>query len=530
MKKPYSIPVFIVTAFGAGTLSGLEIQVPLLGLVLSGLLLFLFFIFSYQRAKKHFFQKPLFGIITFGLLCFLGFFNAQIHQPFNQSTHYLHQDLEKPVFITAKLDQKLRTTPYSENYIAEVKQLNSQPASGKIRISFPRDSIVNLYDFSEIAFTGKLEQIKPPLNPYQFDYSAYMADRQVYKQISLSFKDIIVLDSSKNSLKANASFIRNELRDRLLQQGFPAKQIPLVEALLLGQRTDFPPEVYAKFADAGVVHVLAVSGLHVGIILMLLQFILKPLNYLPKGRLLRSILIILFLWFFAFLAGLSPSVLRAVTMFSFLSLGLAFKRKVFSMNMLCLSAFVLVLYEPGYLKDVGFQLSYSAVLSILLFQQKIYKLLPLNHLLVRYFWGISSVTLSAQLGVLPLSLYYFHQFPGLFFISNLLIIPFLGIILGLGVFTLILLGIFHQVPEFLVHIFSKSLVFLQFIVDLIAAREGFLLRNIYFSQSMLLISLLIIALAAFSIHKKKVFYLLTCLAMIIGLQVIYLIEFQEKYQ
>jgi len=211
-----------------------------------------------------------------------------------------------------------------------------------------------------------------------------------------------------------------------------------MNALLLGQRQEISKELSDNYSKAGAIHILAVSGLHVGIILLILSFVLKPLERVNKGKLIKLVLVILFLWFFAVLAGMSASVTRAVTMFSAIALGQFFNKRNAVEHSLIFSMFIILLWKPLFLFDVGFQLSYTAVFGIIWVQPVLYQLWKPTFFIVDKGWQLISVSVSAQLGVLPISLFYFHQFPGLFFISNLIIIPFLGVILGLGLVVLVL--------------------------------------------------------------------------------------------
>ena len=153
------------------------------------------------------------------------------------------------------------------------------------------------------------------------------------------------------------------------------------------------------------------------------------------------------LWCFALIAGMSASVVRAVTMFSFVAVGLSFKRRKTILFSLISSAFLLLLVKPMFLFDVGFQLSYLAVFGIVWVQPKLANLFNCKYWFFRKVWSMCSVSIAAQMGVLPLSLYYFHQFPGLFFLSNVLIIPFLGAIL-MGGILVIILALSNMLPPF----------------------------------------------------------------------------------
>ncbi len=488
---------------------------------------FLLLIFTYFTVKNHIFQNYFFGISAFVVILSLGFINTKWHQPDYDSTHYLHQKIAEKTKIQVVVKQVLKANAFQDNYIAEVRNINHQTANGEILLSVYKDSIAKKIEVDDklILFTD-LSNIYQSLNPYQFDYAEFMSKKKIYKQAQVNPEEVIFLSAEEKTLAGKAEKIRNTIHQNLVKSKFSSSQISLMEALLLGQRSRLSKETYTQFSEAGVVHVLAVSGLHVGVLLYFLMFLFKPLIYFPKGKIIRSVVLISLLWVYAYLVGMTPSILRAVTMFSFLSLGLFFKRKIFTLNMLCLSALVLLFINPNNILEIGFQLSYSAVLSILLFYKKIQAVFPFKHKFLQKISGFISVTLAAQLGVLPLSLFYFHQFPGLFIISNLLIVPFLGIILGMGVFVIVV-SHFMQLPVFIVKIYGGILDLLQAVVNWVATKDDFLFKHIYFSPKMLILSIIIIGLAAVILHRKsKIAVFLLPLA-IISLQLIYIYDFIE---
>jgi len=289
--------------------------------------------------------------------------------------------------------------------------------------------------------------ISEPKNPYQFNYKSYLKKKTIHRQITILNKEVFFLKKNTNSVNGLAHTFRVHIHNSLLKSGFKDDELAIINALLLGQRQDMSKELIANYSRAGAIHILAVSGLHVGIILLLISFLLKPLKRL--------------LWGFAFIAGTSASVVRAVTMFTAVSIGLAVDRKNSVYRNLIISLFFLLLINPYYLFEIGFQLSYIAVFSIVWLQPIIVRFWKPKWKVIHYFWQLFTVSLAAQIGVLPLSLYYFHQFPGLFFVANLIIIPILGFILGLGILVILL----------------SLVLFISWIAD----QKSFVVQEIYFS-------------------------------------------------
>jgi competence protein ComEC len=215
------------------------------------------------------------------------------------------------------------------------------------------------------------------------------------------------------------------------------------------------------------------------------------------------ITVIISLWSFAILAGLSPSVIRSVTMFSFVAVGMHLKRSTNIFHTLLVSMLLILLFQPSFLFDVGFQLSYIALFFILWLQPLLSNLWIPNNIIVKYFWDILTVSFAAQIGAFPLSVYYFHQFPGLFFITNLIIIPFLSIIMALGVFVMVL-AVFNYVPEIPLKLLEWSITILNKIISRIASFEQFIIQDIPFNWQMLL-SLYLLIFAAIVWFKKPNF-------------------------
>jgi competence protein ComEC len=221
---------------------------------------------------------------------------------------------------------------------------------------------------------------------------------------------------------------------------------------------------------------------------------LKPLRKDKLGNTIRLLTIIISLWGFAILAGLSPSVVRSVTMFSFVAVGMYLKRSTNIFHTLLVSMFLILFFQPSFLFDVGFQLSYLSLFFILWLQPVISNLWEPKNKIVSYFWDILTVSFAAQIGAFPLSIFYFHQFPGLFFITNLIIIPFLILIMGLGVLVMVLAA-FDFVPMITMRSLEFCLYFLNKIINWVASFEQFIIKDIPINwQTLFSLYLLIIAI------------------------------------
>ncbi|QHI37006.1 hypothetical protein IMCC3317_23770 [Kordia antarctica] len=452
-------------------------------------------------ARKQFLQTIGFGLIALFTTVSLGIVIENFHEEKNHETHYSTITAIENVQI--RIREVLKSNTYYNRYVAEILKINNKETSGKILLHIQKDNIFKPLRVDAILYTEILpKEVKPSLNPSNFDYKAYLNDRYIYSQLYLKTDEFIVSKTFPKTVFGYADAIRTKIHHNLLKTGFKADELAVLEALLLGQRQQISKELQSNYANAGAIHILAISGLHIGILVLLLQFLLNPLSRFRYGKLLKLLLMVCILWSFAFLSGLSASVVRAVTMFSILVVATHFHRQTNTLQVLTVSMFFLLLCKPHFLFDVGFQLSYAAVFAIVWLQPLWKKLWNPKSFAPKSFWSLLTVSLSAQLGVLPLSLYYFHQFPGLFFIANLTIIPVLGIILVFGIIV-IMLAYFEWLPEFLSTIYIFIIQQMNAFVSWIASHEQFVFDNIFISLYQMIGCYLIVISFAQYFHLPK---------------------------
>ncbi|MBS3738054.1 MAG: ComEC family competence protein [Psychroflexus sp.] len=452
-------------------------------------------------------QKLLFlwsCILLFGVL---GSLTTHVHLPQNKPNHLAHLDLksQEDVTIQADISEILRSNTYNHKYLLDNLNIDNQAYQGKVLLNVSKDSVKHSLSLgSKIIMLSTLQPFRKARNPQTFDYAKFMQNRDVFAVIYEDKFDLI--KGTDFNLSTNAGQWRLNIISALQDAGFKDKHLELIQALILGQKQAINKETYNEFAEVGVVHILAVSGLHVGIVFLILNFLFSPVLRLQYGRLFKVLLTILFLWGFAALAGFSPSVMRAVTMFSFLALGQLFRRKTNSINMLCLSAVVLLIYRPQLLFEVGFQLSYAAVFAIVMLYPVLSKLYQPKYKIPKIFWDTAYVSLAAQIGVLPFQLYYFHQFPGLFLLGNLVIIPFLGVLISGGLFCMVL-----ALLDILIFPFVKTYSFLLDLlvgyVDWLSQFKEFVFQEIFFTKPMFLGILLLVLSFMFMMREYKKSYI-----------------------
>ncbi len=456
-----------------------------------------------------------FGIAAAFTVIAIGIF-ASIHaQPKSHENHFSKLIKDENPILKIKIREVLKPNAFSQNYIASVLSVDNTKSTGKLLINHQLDSTFKLLSVDdELFLNSRISSIKPPLNPNQFDYQKYMGYLGVYDQIRLTNTNYFKLVIAPRTIMGYAQEIRSNIIKKLQKEEFGEEQLGIIQALLLGERSNISDDTYTNYINAGAVHILAVSGLHIGILLLLIQFLLRPLKSLPNGKTIILIATVLLLWGFAFIAGLSPSIIRACSMFTFVAYAMYLNRPTNNFNILALSMFfVLLIINPNLLFQVGFQMSYAAVFAIVWIYPLLQRFwLPKNKV-VRYIWQLISVSLAAQLGVLPISLFYFHQFPGLFFISNLLIVPALAIILGTGLF-IIFLSLFDMVPNKLVWFYNELIGLMNTIVYWVAEQEDFILKSISFDVLQLILGYLVIVTLVYGMTRlnfKSVITFLICL-------------------
>ncbi|EJF37361.1 competence protein [Capnocytophaga sp. oral taxon 335 str. F0486] len=451
-----------------------------------------------------------------------------LHTPTYNSKHYT-QKLNANEYYTLEADiiEQTSQTDYGTTFKAELLTANHTSTEGKILCFFPSktitDDVKTLAPTDRLVFVGKYTPISPPKNPYQFNYKRYMERKGVYGRT-----EVVAFSVVKNN---TTGFMGSIARTRshlaiVIDKYFNQESSALLKTLLLGKRTDLDNEVYQHYVDAGAVHILAISGLHVGIITAILLLLLQKMPNLGFYRPLRYFILLAGLWAFAFIAGASPSVLRATVMFSFVGLSTLMRRKQGRFDALMLSMLFLLLINPYYLYDVGFQLSYVAVFSIMKFYPVMRKWWQPENKYLQWIWSLFLVGLSAQIVVLPISLYYFHQFPILFFVSNLVVVPLLQPIL-IGSIIALCLGSFGILPYAIVFVLEKLIALMNFLVAFIAHQEMFIIRNIPFTTPLLLSSLLTVFILIVFVHYRKYKVLIALLLSVILFQGVL---FYYKYQ
>ena len=472
--------------------------------------------------------KILFGCFVLVVGFLIGVSATLIHKENTNTFHYTNQitDYEKVHNLDILLVEKLKNTQKNYRYISAVQELDGRRSFGRVVLNISKEDIgKNLKIGTNLNVTGIIYKNKLPANPNLFDYGKYLENQEIYAQVYTKSSQIKI-GNYESGLWANFSNFRETIISNLEHSAIGKDELNVLNALILGQQQDISPEILKDYQYAGAVHVLSVSGLHIGFIMLFITFLLKPINNSGNGSLLKLLIIVLSLWSFAILTGLSPSVIRSVSMFSFLAIGVHLRRTVNIYHTLLVSMLLILLFKPSFLFDVGFQLSYLALFFILWIQPVLSAIWQPKNRIIKYFWDIITVSFAAQIGAMPLSIYYFHQFPGLFFVTNLFILPLLGIIMAVGGLA-VLIATFHTVPLFI----SKSVVFLiaflNKVIHWVASFDTFVLRNISFSTAMLWSCYLVIILIVLWIKRSTFRRLSLTFTSILLLQIIFIVQKKE---
>ncbi len=415
------------------------IAISFLGFSIIAFLLFYKNLFKISNVKSTFLQSIIF--ILGLLLSFL--YNVK------NSPNFITTTKATNYTIVAVLNEPLvqKSKSYKANATIKYIVINDtiENKTANVILYFKKDSIAPNLSYGSTIVTNKtIQEIKNTGNPGAFDYAKQSLFKGYTHQLFLSQNDYNILpDKNTNALQSFLYKTQTIVLNIISKYVSGEKEKGIAEALLIGYRDDLDKDLNQAYSNTGTVHVIAISGLHLGFIYLLLVQTFKPLQKITKIKkvikIVKPITIIAILWLFSLLAGGAASILRSAIMFTCIVIGENINRKSTIYNNLAVSAFIILCIFPYSLWDVGFQLSYAAVVSIVFFMKPIYNLLYIKNKILDWLWQMSAVTISAQILTLPITVFHFHQFPNLFLITNIVAVPLSTIILGVELF-LILFG------------------------------------------------------------------------------------------
>ncbi len=432
----YTLP-FLTGIFCALFFNIHSLSIPL---VVSGCFCAVFVLLNllYNQFKLYHYQW-VGGLLIHLLLFTIGITTVQLHDDRNYADYYANQKADHIlVSINSEPTLKGKYWHCSANVVQANNKTTATLTRGKILLTVMADSVTQFKYGYELLIPAKYKPVDPPFNPGAFNYKGYLANQHIYEQSFLfpgQFK--IINKDAGNPVMAYAINLRQQLVHKFKTNMVDTNAAAVASTLILGYKADLNPDVLQAYTKTGTVHVLSVSGAHVAIVFVFISFILSFLNRSRYGQWAKAIISIILIWAYALLTGFSPAVCRAAVMISMIILGKAGYRYTNTANLLALSAFVLLLYDPLLISDVGFQLSYLAVLGLIILQPVIFKWFEFKNKYVSKFWYYISASLAAQVITFPLSAFYFHQFPLYFLLSNLFIIIPSEVILFSGIIALL---------------------------------------------------------------------------------------------
>jgi len=405
------------------------------------------------------------------------------------------EEKDKSYCLLIKLEQRI--TEKDQRYV-----------TGSLMTYYRKDSVPPTYlPGDRIMFRCTPVEITSRGNPYEFDYRFYMETHGIKYIAFINGNDIIRYTQGEAlNLRYRALMIRESITEMFRQRGIPEERLALVAAITLGRKNMLDAEQKQYFMKAGIMHIMAVSGLHA---LILSMFVFRMLFFL-KGRLniLRVLITLLLLWTFAFITGLSSSVLRASLMCTFLQAGKIMRRPVNGINSVLASAFVLIIIRPSVIFDAGFQLSYAAVIYIICFYRELYQKITFRRRLPDLVWQSAAITIIAQAATLPLTIMLFNRFPVWFILSNIIIVPVASLVIILGVLIPLTYHV-HFLSVVIARLLDITTGLTQRLTEMISSLPFSTIENIGFTGTeCILLTITVFLFIRYLLNRKSISVLL----------------------
>lgn len=454
----------------------------------------------------------IFGAIMACYLVLAGYALTRAHEAEVQKSYFRNYETDAQYYVARIYDypterpNSIRTVLDLEYQFGD--SLPSRPVSGKVMAYFPKSDSAFVLRYGDlIAIPAPIREVSPPLNPGEFDYRDYLGRKGITGQIFLKDEDWLDLNvNNANPIYAFSYRFRDILLASLQRRGLSDNEFGVAAAILLGYDDNLADEVRKNYVAAGSMHILCVSGMHVGIIYLLASFLLSFLNRKKWQKTLKQVLLLALIWFYALIAGLSPSILRSALMISLVIIGEIIHRKGFIINSIAASAFILLCVNPNNLFEIGFLLSYSAVIGIVVLQRPIYSWFVFKNKLLDRAWEITAVALAAQVATIPFTLFYFNQFTTYFWLSNLFMTPisFLVVISGM---VLLLVSWIPYLNILVGYLVWGAVYVMNWVVARIESIPFSIIKGLYINEvefTLLLVALLLVLLMVL-LQKRQLF-------------------------
>jgi competence protein ComEC len=463
--------------------------------------------FFYKRLNLYK-AKWLGGILINSILFFLGIIVTINYNELNNKDHFSKKPADYQV---VKITNEPKLTNggirFTATVEATVKNGKTTRTSGNLLITIRDSAAKNLYYGDELMIPSAYQPIDPPYNPAEFNYKRYLANENIHYQVYLAEPRFYVLNKNAgNRIISYSLRLRQQLVEKLKKNMHNPEAIAVASTLILGYKADLSEDVLQAYSKTGTIHVLSVSGAHVAILFILLSFALSFLDKFRHGKLIKAVIIVLLIWYYALLTGFSPAVCRAAVMISMVIIGKTYSRHINTLNILAVSAFFLLLYNPLFIVDVGFQLSYLAVFGLIVLQPVVYNWFDIENKWSDKLWALCSVSIAAQVITFPLSAYYFHQFPVYFLVSNLFIIIPSAIIMYAGIAYLALPTIPFISPA-LAWILENSILLMDKVLAFIEHAPWSGINKIWITNTEYLLLYAIIISLFYFLYEKRTWLL-----------------------
>ncbi|MFD2146803.1 ComEC/Rec2 family competence protein [Mucilaginibacter antarcticus] len=440
------------------------------------------------------------------LILFLtGWLSVIIHHDLNRQNHFSKQSA-KQLLVRINNEPTLKNGLVRFTAVVEhtVFDKDIHQTTGSLLVAI-KDTLATTLSYGDkLLIPATYTTVDTPLNPAEFNYKQYLANQNIYQQAFLFPSQYKITGrGTGNPIIAYSLQFRQRLVNKLKRNMHDTTAIAVASTLILGYKANLSQEVLQAYSKTGTIHILSVSGGHVAIIYLLLNLIFSFLQRYRRGRMVKALLIILLIWAYVLLTGLSPAACRAAFMISFVIIGTTYSRYINILNILAVSACFMVLYNPFLLVDVGFQLSYLAVAGMVVLQPIVYNLINVNNKWGDKFWVACSVSIAAQVITFPLSALYFHQFPIYFLISNLFILIPAEVILCTGALYLAIPQI-PYISSSLAWVLESSILLMDKVLTAIEHAPFASVSKIWLNTvEYVLLSFLIICVFYFLFSKKK---------------------------
>ncbi|MCL2416589.1 MAG: competence protein ComEC family protein [Bacteroidales bacterium] len=468
-----------------------------------------------------------FGLSACVFMALLGFLRTkQVDQSLNPA-HFSKQNYSQLLVVVDDTpnvrERSVRTTLKVIGGKNNQEDAKYMPTMGKIMAYFAIDSLSTELRYGDVLTIRNRAQTTDSIKKFgNFDFRKFLRRKQIFHTIYLNQRSWQKIDEDGgNPVRAYAINVRDNFLETLSNQGITGKEYAVTSAILLGYGANLTPEIRRSYQNSGTVHILSVSGLHVGLFAMVIMHLLFFLRGERWKLLLKAVIVLTCIWSYALITGFAPSALRSAIMFSFITVGKCVDRQTSVYNSLATAAIVQLTYDPMMLYALGFQFSYLAVLGIVMTNRMFSKLWTPKNKVSKYVWECVTVSIAAQLTTTPLSIYYFEQFPNYFILANIIASPLSVLIIPLGMAILVsapisafLAGIFGKLLNFTIWILNQSV----FIIEQLPLSVW---KNLDWSKFETILACLAIGFLIFAFMKRRrtpVWTGLACILLMVGIE------------